>query len=107
MIYTVSSHFFKKYNLSQLVSYVFILSFVYLQFNNFSFDNIQIQNETEDFYELNLEFDDSDDDDDSSTCTLATFNLTRLSFINFTVNVKAALLHTQTFQYSSRAPPIT
>ncbi len=107
MFYTVSSHFVKKYNLSQLVSYVFILSFVYLQFNNFTFENNPIQNEAEDFYELNLEFNDNDDNNDSSSCTLATFSLTHLSFINFTADVEAALLHTQSFQYSSRAPPIT
>jgi hypothetical protein len=107
MVFTESSQLIKKHNLSQLISCVFVLSFVFLQFNNLSFENSPIQNESEDFYELNFEFDDCDDDDDLNSCTLLTFNINHLSFINAFDNKKTSPRATLTFQYSSRAPPLT
>lgn len=105
MIYTVSSHFFKKDNLSRFVSCVFVLSFVFLQLTTFKFESSPIQSEIEDSFEINLELDDSDDNDDSNTLSPLSFNLNHLTRFNVSDSIKTTVLPILSVQYSSRAPP--
>lgn len=106
MIITEFSQFLKKYNLSQLISSVFVLLFVFLQYNNLSLENNPVQNELTDFYELNFEFDDNDVDDDLGACILLTFNINFLCFTAVSNNEKTSPPAQLTFQYLSRAPPL-
>lgn len=106
MVFTDSSQPLKKYNLSQLISSVFVLSFVFLLYNNLSLENNPIQNELTDLYELNFEFHDNDVDDDSAACILLTFNINFLCFTTVSNNEKTHPPAQLTFQYLSRAPPL-
>ena len=107
MVFTVYSQLIKKHKLSRLISCVFVLSFVFLQYNNLSFENSPLQNESENFYTLNFELDDNDNDNDSDTCKFLSFEINCLTFINVSDDSKTPPHSTLIFQNSSRAPPLT